>query len=68
MSVAINGKQVDMASLEIDGIYRDDAPEFCEAHWSYGQFEDGTEMTEPELEELYYISPPAYEDIISYLY
>jgi hypothetical protein len=68
MSVTINGKQVDMTTLELDGVYTDDAPEFCEAHWSYGEFDDGTELTEAELETLYYLSPPEYEDIISYLH
>jgi hypothetical protein len=59
---------IDLTTLEIDGIYLDDAPEFGEAHWCYGEYEDGTPLTEAELEALTDRHPVPYEDIISRLY
>jgi hypothetical protein len=61
-------KNIDLTTLEIGGIYLDDAPEFCEAHWAYGEYEDGTPLTEAELEALTDRHPVPYEDIINRLY
>ena len=43
---------VDLASLQIEGIYVDDYPDFCDAYFSKGNRLDGTQLTEDELEQL----------------
>ena len=43
---------VDVSSLEIDGVDYRDAPDFCDAFFSAGQYEDGTVMGDDELNEL----------------
>ncbi len=45
-------KVVDTGSLEIDGVDGRDAPDFSDAYFSAGQFKDGTEMSDEELNEL----------------
>lgn len=50
--VTINGKVVDLDSLEVDGIDHDDHPDYSDAYFSYGQFVDGSEMSDDELETL----------------
>jgi hypothetical protein len=45
-------KQIDYDSLEIDGIDYNDAPEFCDAYFCYGEYTDGTEIEDEVLEEL----------------
>ena len=50
--IIIQGKAVDAGSLEIDGVNYWDAPDFCDAFFSAGQFEDGTKMSDEELNEL----------------
>jgi hypothetical protein len=62
----LNGRVVDESSLEIDGIDQYDYPDFSDAHYSYGEFEDGTQLSEDELEELYYQYPPDYSQIVNY--
>ena len=52
METKINNKTVDMSSIEIDGIDTDDYPDFCDAYISKAKFEDGTELTDTELELL----------------
>jgi hypothetical protein len=46
------GRTVNIASLEIEGVDSCDYPDFCDAQFSYGIFEDGDELTDDELEEL----------------
>ena len=43
---------VDLASLQIEGIYMDDCPDFCDAYFSKGNRLDGTQLTDDELEQL----------------
>lgn len=50
MNVVINNKPVNMNSLEFDDIFKWDAPDFCDAYVDYAEFEDGTELTEDEIE------------------
>lgn len=50
MRVKLNGRVV--KSLEIDGVDRGDYPDFCDAYFSYAEFEDGTPLTDEQLEEL----------------
>lgn len=43
---------VDLSSLQIEGIYMDDYPDFCDAYFSKGTRLDGTKLTDDELESL----------------
>lgn len=51
--VKINGKLVDIDSLEVSGINKKDYPKFTDAYFSKGKFTDGTDMTEDELQKLH---------------
>ena len=46
----LNGKKV--VDLEVDGVDPRDYPDFSDAYFSYGCYEDGTELTEDELNKL----------------
>jgi hypothetical protein len=46
----LNGRQVKNA--EVDGIDSSDYPDFCDAFFSYAEYEDGTPLTDEELEQL----------------
>lgn len=60
-------KVVDTSSLEIDGVDGRDAPDFSDAYFSAGQFKDGTEMSDEELNELAAEHPDLlYEKIYHY--
>lgn len=48
----IKGKAVNKMTVEIDGVDYRDYPDFCDAHFSYAEFEDGTVLTDNELTEL----------------
>jgi hypothetical protein len=50
--VEINGKEVDLGSLEVDGVDPRDYGDFADAYFSYAQFTDGTPLTDKELELL----------------
>ena len=45
-------KCVDVGSIEIDGINTRDYPDFADAYVSAAKWDDGTDLTEEELEEL----------------
>jgi hypothetical protein len=49
MIIFKNRKVVD---LEVDGVDSKDYPDFADAYFSYGCYEDGTELTDDELNEL----------------
>ena len=51
-ALTINGKEVDLRSLEVDGVDPRDYPDFSDAYISHGLFTDGTEMSDEELEQL----------------
>ena len=60
-------KVVDTGSLEIDGVDGRDAPDFSDAYFSAGQFKDGTDMMDEELNELAAEHPDLlYEKIYHY--
>ena len=46
----LNGKKV--VDLEVDGVDSGDYPDFCDAYFSSGCYEDGTPLTEDELDQL----------------
>lgn len=50
--VVINGKQVDLGSIELDGVESWDRPDFADAYASSAEFTDGTPLSDDELEEL----------------
>jgi len=50
--VRINGRCVDVGSIEIDGIDGRDYPDFSDAFVSAARWDDGTPLTEDELNEL----------------
>jgi len=63
----VTRKVVDTGSLEIDGVDGRDAPDFSDAYFSAGQFKDGTEMSDEELNELAAEHPDLlYEKIYHY--
>ena len=41
-----------VVDLEVDGVDGRDYPDFSDAYFSYGCYEDGTELTDEELNEL----------------
>jgi hypothetical protein len=47
-----NGRVVVQRSLELEGVDRRDYPDFCDAYFSYAEYEDGTPLNDEELEEL----------------
>ena len=50
--VMINGKQVDLGSIELDGVESYDRPDYADAYASAATFTDGTELTDDELDQL----------------
>ncbi len=46
----LNGKKV--VDLEVDGVVSSDYPDFSDAYFSHGSYEDGTPLTEEELNKL----------------
>lgn len=51
-TVMLNGKPIDMDSLEFGGIHSWDAPDYSDAYIEYAEFEDGTVLTDDELDQL----------------
>jgi hypothetical protein len=51
-SIMLNGKQVDVNSIEVDGIDRSDYPDFSDAFISKAFFVDGTELSDVEVQQL----------------
>ena len=51
-SIIINGKEVDKASLEVDGVDPRDYPDFSDAYFSAGSFTDGTPLNDEEIDQL----------------
>ena len=49
--IMVNGKEVDMSSLEVDGVDSRDYPDFADAYFSAGYFVDGTDMSDEELDQ-----------------
>jgi hypothetical protein len=46
----LNGKKV--IDIEVDGVDPRDFPDFSDAYFSYACYEDGTPLTEEELDKL----------------
>lgn len=52
-NVTIDGKIVDLKSVDFDGIDHNDAPDYSDAFIVSAEFEDGTPLIEAQLEELF---------------
>ena len=50
MTVMFKGRKV--INLNVDGVDGNDYPDFCDAYFCYGEYEDGTELTDDDLLEL----------------
>jgi hypothetical protein len=48
--IEINGKPVNLKSLEVDGVDTRDYPDFSDAYLTYAEFEDGTPLSDDEIE------------------
>lgn len=58
----IAGRKVKIGSLEIDGVDHKDYPDFCDAYFSYAEFEDdGSPLDDDQLTEL----TEQYSDVIN---
>lgn len=65
----INNKEVDLNSIEFDGIDTNDYPDFSDAYISAASFQDGTKLSVDELEMLQEdLHWELNEMIINYLY
>ena len=49
----LNGKQVDISSITVDGVNPADYPDFCDAYIDYAEFDDGTPLNDNELDALH---------------
>lgn len=52
-NVTIDGKVVDLKSVDFDGIDHNDAPDYSDAFIVSAEFEDGTPLIEAQLEMLF---------------
>ena len=50
--VMIDGKEVDITTIEVDNISASDYPDFSDAYANKAQFTDGTELTDKQLSML----------------
>jgi hypothetical protein len=48
----VNGRMVNKKTLVVDGVDIKDMPDFCDAHFSHAEFQDGGSLTDSELETL----------------
>lgn len=52
-TLELDGREVDIHSIEIEDIHEDDYPDFSDAYIAYAEFsDDGTPLTEKEIEQL----------------
>lgn len=52
IELKINGKEVSLGSLEVDGVDPRDYPDFADVFFSSGEFIDGTPLSEEDLDYL----------------
>ena len=50
--ISLNGKDIDITSIEIDNVDTDDYPDFSDAYISAARYADGNALTDEELERL----------------
>ena len=51
-AIMIDGKPVNIDSIELDDVKDWDRPDFADAYASYAEFEDGKKLTDKQLDEL----------------
>ena len=51
-TIELNGRAIDVSSIEIDGIDTRDYPDFCDAYMASAEYKDGTPLTDDELDAL----------------
>jgi hypothetical protein len=61
-------KEINYQNIEIDGIDYRDYPDFVDAFISYAEYEDGTELTDLELDALNENGDFVYEQVINKIY
>lgn len=52
MKLMLNGKEIDVNTLQVENIRRDDFPDFVDAYLVEGEYADGTPLSDAELETL----------------
>jgi hypothetical protein len=62
-TVHINGRAVDINSLAVDGVDPQDRPDFVDAYFVSGDYMDGTELSDEELEYLWMEYPEIVNDL-----
>ena len=62
-TVHINGRAVDINSLDVDGVDPQDRPDFVDAYFVSGDYMDGTELSDEELEYLWMEYPEIVNDL-----
>ena len=45
-------KKINANSLDFEGVEASDYPDFCNAFVVYAEYEDGTELTDAEIEDI----------------
>lgn len=59
--ITLNGQKIDISSVEIDGIDKNDYPDFVDAYFSYAEYDNGMPLTNSELDKL----TDEYSDLVS---
>jgi hypothetical protein len=52
IKMKINGKDIDVSSIEIAGIYLNDYPDFSDAYVEYATYCDGIALSDDEMDTL----------------
>jgi len=60
----LQAKEVNHNSLEVDGIDHSDYPDYSDAYFSYGEYVDGIEMNDDELNKLGMENPDLLYDTV----
>ncbi len=60
-------KEIDFSTLEFGGIDPDDYPDFSDAFVDYAEYEDGTPLTDEELERLDIHDEDIYDALMNYV-
>lgn len=47
-----DNKKISLESIVVEGVDPKDYPDFCDAFMTYAEWEDGTPLTEEELEKV----------------
>ena len=52
MKITLNNEQVNQDTLQVEGVFQWDYPEYCDAFFSYGEYFSGLQLDDNELDEL----------------